>query len=145
MSNAAEILVESPKLELVRSRPQLNNLITLEASPSVPEHRSTAREVFILAVILAFLQIADGVLTGIGVHYLGIDMEANPLLRVLMLNLGTISTLILVKSCAIGIIAFLTTFAHAVTWLVYAMRGMALLYACAAIVPWTAILIGYFS
>ncbi len=145
MTNTAEILPQRPKLELVKPLPSAKAANDNIAVFPAPQLAKADKEIFILAALLALFQIADGVLTGIGVHHLGIEMEANPLLRSMMLSFGTVFTLVLVKSFAIGIVGFLTTFANTVSWLIYAMRGMAVLYACAAIVPWSAILIGYFS
>jgi hypothetical protein len=144
MSNVAEILPSRPKLELVQ--PIKTTPILAPVAPiTVAARTSPTREFIILACVLGLLQIADGVLTAIGVHYLGIEMEANPLLRTLMLSIGAIPTLIIVKGLAIGVIALLTSLSHSVSWLIIAMRGMVALYCCAAVIPWSAILIGYLS
>lgn len=103
------------------------------------------REMVILASVLAILQIADGILTGVGVYHMGIDMEANPLLRMLMGIFGTVPTLVAAKGFALLVIALLASLSQIVPWITLAFRGMVALYAFVAVLPWSAILFGYFS
>lgn len=149
-SNAAQILPlehTAPHLALVSpavaSPAAARNHIVLAESASV--FSVPGREMLVLAIVLGILQIADGVLTGIGVYHLGIGMEGNPLLRILMEYCGAIPTLVIVKTGALMIIAALTTLSGTVAWLTLAMRGMVALYTVCAVIPWSAILYGYFS
>ena len=98
---------------------------------------ASQREVLILGLLLASLQLLDGVLTGIGMATFGTAMEGNALLRSLMHAIGYVPALILVKGASIGIISFLCSQAARVAWLKYAMRGVAALYIACAILPWT--------
>lgn len=101
-----------------------------------------SRELVTLGVILAILQILDGVLTGIGVSMLGTGMEGNFILRSMMESWGHMTALIVVKTFAIGVVASLTVLATIVPWLKQALRAMIVLYLVAAVIPWTAILLG---
>lgn len=98
------------------------------------------REVVILGVVLAALQILDGVLTAIGVSHLGIDAEANPLIRQVMLLIGAIPALLVLKSLAIAIVGVLCFLALSVNWLRPAMKVVAAIYLICAVAPWSAIL-----
>lgn len=102
--------------------------------------RAPSREMIVLGLILAALQIGDGVLTGVGVHHLGTGMEGNILLRLLMEQFGAMTTLVLVKTFAIGVVGVLTMLSTIVPWLTIAFRAMIALYSCLAIIPWTAII-----
>lgn len=99
-----------------------------------------SREIVVLGVILATLQILDGVLTGFGVAHLGLEAEGNPLLHHLMHNLGYVETLILTKTLSIAIICALCYLATVVQWLKFAMRVVIVIYVGAAIIPWSLIL-----
>ena len=122
-------------------------LLVIEGKKRTEETTFTLprKEILALTIILVALQIADGLLTGVGVYHMGVEMEANPLLRTLMDIFGATTALVAVKSFAIGIIGILSTLAATVPWLGLAMRGMIVLYSLVAILPWSAILYGYFS
>jgi hypothetical protein len=128
-----------------------NNALTFVVANSdqLATHQSTftfpRREMIILASVLVFLQMADGLLTGIGVSHMGIEMEANPLLRMLMGIFGLVPTLIAVKAIAISVIAILASLSGIVPWITLAFRGMVALYTLVAVLPWSAILYGYFA
>lgn len=98
-------------------------------------------EVFSIGFLICVLQIIDGLFTAIGVQHFGIDAEGNLLIRTLMELCGPNVALILVKSLAIAIVCILCTMAHRVRWILPALRGIALLYLCVAIVPWGAIIV----
>lgn len=102
--------------------------------------QTIAREMVVLAVILALLQIADGVLTGIGVMWFGTAIEGNGLLRTLMDTVGPVAALLIAKSISISVIVILVGLSPKVTWLRPAMYAVIGLYLCLAIVPWTYIL-----
>jgi hypothetical protein len=67
------------------------------AFPAGPSRRSA---VLALALFVA-VQIADGVLTSIGIARFGLGIEANPLLAHTMLAFGTGTTLVAAKTIAI--------------------------------------------
>ncbi len=91
----------------------------------------------LLCVILAMLQIMDGILTAIGVSTFGSIAEGNALLRGFMEQFGALYTLVFAKGLAIGIIAFLALCGKNVKWLPSAIAVLILFYALAAIAPWT--------
>lgn len=99
-----------------------------------------AREIAILGLLLATLQIADGILTAVGVSYFGTSIEGNFVLRSLMDSFGVVATLIGVKIAAIAIIMALCHLAFTVTWLRSALKLVISLYFFAAILPWSYIL-----
>ena len=101
----------------------------------------SGREIALLGVALAFVQILDGVLTGFGVHLYGTGVEGNLLLRTLMEQWGYIPALVSVKIFALSVICVLCILASTIPWLKSAMRAVILIYALAAILPWTAILL----
>jgi hypothetical protein len=98
-------------------------------------------DIIILGLILATLQILDGILTGIGMAQYGTGMEGNVLLRSLMGAIGYIPALVLVKGASIGLIALLCQQATKISWLKPAFYGVIALYVMGAVVPWTYILI----
>lgn len=102
--------------------------------------RTAAAEVALLGLILAVLQIMDGVLTGIGVSQFGVHMEGNFLLKSLMLHMGNLPALVLVKTTAIGVIAVLCVHNWQVPWLKHALRGVIALYLTFAVIPWMVLL-----
>ena len=99
-----------------------------------------AKEIAILGIILVGMQIADGILTAIGVSYFGTSIEGNVVLRTLMNSYGVVATLIGVKVIAIGIVMTLCHLAFTVTWLRSALKLVISLYLFAAIIPWSYIL-----
>lgn len=104
------------------------------------QESSKSNEVLVLGLILALLQVLDGLLTGLGMASFGTSMEGNILLRSLMHAIGWAPAIILVKGSSIAIIAFLCAQAGKVSWLKHAMRGVAGIYVVFAILPWTYIL-----
>lgn len=102
---------------------------------------SIPTDVIVIGLILATLQILDGVLTAIGMYQYGQGMEGNVLLRSLMAVIGYIPALVIVKSCSIGLIALLCTQATKMTWLKPALYGVIALYTFGAVIPWTYILV----
>lgn len=109
---------------------------------SVRSHQRTlSAEVMFLGGILIALQILDGILTGLGMHHFGVDMEGNFFLRTLMENIGFIPALFVVKSVAVGVVASLCMYAWKISWLKMALRGIIFFYLSFAVVPWALILI----
>lgn len=108
----------------------------VSGSLSIP----ASKDIYITGIILSILQIADGALTAAGISRYGIHAEGNPLLKSLMIAIGPVEALIAVKLLAIFVIGALCMLASQIPWVTKALKGMILLYICAAIVPWTAIL-----
>jgi hypothetical protein len=98
-------------------------------------------DVLILGILLASIQIIDGVLTAIGMHHFGTDMEANLLLRGLMSVMGYVPALIIVKSCCVALTGVLCYQTPKISWLKPAFVGIIALYTVFAVVPWTVILV----
>jgi hypothetical protein len=98
-------------------------------------------DIIVLGLILATLQILDGILTGVGMSQYGTGMEGNVLLRSLMGAIGYIPALVLVKGASIGLIALLCQQAPKISWLKPAFYGVIAVYLMGAVVPWTYILI----
>lgn len=113
----------------------------LDQAPTI----GPSKEILILGTFLGILQVADAVLTGVGVHHLGSRMEANPLIRLLIEELGYVPALALVKSFAIFVIIALCALSTRVAWIGRAMKVMIVIYMCSAIIPWTAVLLNHFS
>jgi hypothetical protein len=86
-------------------------------------------------VLFLVMQGLDGVFTYVGLAVYGPAIEANPLLSWLMHNFGTAPALAGAKLTAagLGIVLHLVAVHRAVALL-------AILYACAAILPWTHLL-----
>lgn len=101
------------------------------------EASSITKEIIILGLVLASLQVIDGVLTGIGVSHFGIEIEGNILIRSLMEQIGYVQALILVKGFALAVIVAICSLAGKVKWLGFAMRGIAIIYIAAAVIPWS--------
>lgn len=99
------------------------------------------RDIIVLGIFLAILQILDGVLTGIGMAQYGTSMEGNALLRSLMTAIGYIPALLLVKGTSIGLIALLCHQTTKISWLKPALYGVMTIYIIGAVVPWTYILV----
>lgn len=93
-----------------------------------------------LCGVLAGLQVADGVLTGIGVAYLGFEAEGNVMLRLLMEAVGLVPALLLVKSLALFSLFPLLAYVNEVRWLPVMLKSVILLYAIFAIIPWGVVL-----
>ncbi|MDC0357345.1 DUF5658 family protein [Oligoflexia bacterium] len=103
--------------------------------------RTPAKEVIILGIVLAVLQILDGILTGIGIYHFGTSAEGNLVLKSLMDQIGYAPALILIKSLAILIVAALCYLSSIVAWLKSALKAVIFIYLGAAIIPWTAIIV----
>jgi hypothetical protein len=114
---------------------------TPDRHPVAPANSDTlvaprSREVVILGLILAILQVLDGYLTGIGVYHFGTEIEGNVFLRSLMENYGFVPTLVLTKTLALGIIALLCSLCTQVGWLPAALKGVIAIYLVCAVIPW---------
>ena len=103
--------------------------------------RASDNEILLIGLVVAALQILDGVLTAIGVNHFGVQAEGNPLIRHFMLLIGPNLALFFVKSFAVLIVATLCVLARRVFWIAHALRGVAMTYLLCAIVPWTHIIL----
>lgn len=117
------------------------SLHLIRGGKAVAVTASLPTDILILGLILATLQILDGVLTGIGMYQYGTGMEGNLILRNLMAVVGYIPALVLVKGGSIALIALLCRQAVKMTWLKPAFYGVIALYMFAAVIPWTYILV----
>lgn len=99
-------------------------------------------DLLLLGAALMAVQIWDAFLTARGVSRFGIAAEGNLLIRQLMLEFGCLNALIMAKSIAIVTIIALIFLADRVGWLPHALRIVVVIYVCAAIIPWSIILIG---
>lgn len=97
-------------------------------------------EALLFGSLLCVLQALDGFLTTMGVHRFGVEVEANPVIRYLMISLGEIPALALIKMLALSAIIILMFMAQRVNWISKAMGIVAALYIVVAILPWTYIL-----
>ncbi len=98
-------------------------------------------DIITLGIVLAVLQVVDGVLTGIGMAQYGTSMEGNIALRSLMSSIGYIPALVIVKGACIGLVALLCHQTTKISWLKPALYGVMALYIVGAVVPWTYILV----
>lgn len=121
--------------------------LAISAVPNTPSNRifprfsPTTVEIVALGIILSLLQVADGVMTAIGVLHFGVKAEGNILLRSMMESYGVVSTLFSVKLFAIGIVAILCQLASSVPWVRGALKAVISIYLFAAILPWSYILL----
>lgn len=96
-----------------------------------------SKEVIVLGLILIALQIADGILTNIGMNLFGTGMEGNSLLREIMENYGAVTALVLSKGFAIATIIGLVYLSNQVSWIKVALKCVIVIYTTFAIAPWT--------
>jgi hypothetical protein len=112
----------------------------VEASVLVPAREPSTHSPFGDAVILLFLlvQAADGAFTYLGVHTMGLGIEANPLLVTLMVSIGAAPALLSAKVFAalLGISLHLIG-VHRV------VASLTAIYAGGAILPWIGIFISH--
>ena len=107
----------------------------------IEDKNKSASLIYLCALILAILQIMDGILTACGLKLHGIHAEGNPFLRTLMLDIGVEPTLVIFKVIAITIIFALYKHCKSIPWLPNALKAVIVIYTTAAIIPWIAIII----
>jgi hypothetical protein len=93
-----------------------------------------------IIIFLVMLQIADGVLTALGLLKAGSITGGNLLLQTMMSYVGVVPTLMFVKALAVIALGFLFVVARKFHWIELALKGLAVVYTTAAIIPWTIIL-----
>ncbi len=115
--------------------------MSLEPANSDSATTQSSTSVLSIALILISFQILDGILTLSGTITFGLSAEGNPILRQLMHSIGLVPALILTKLGCIALIGLLSLQASRVLWLPRALTAVAGVYALAAIVPWSIILL----
>ena len=118
-----------------------SNTIACPASALPQSVYWTANRMAVLTAILITLQILDGVLTCTGMYTFGLYAEANPFLRGLMGIVGIIPAVAITKLLCIGVIYALCAQAHRISWLPSALTGVGCVYAVAAVLPWSWLLL----
>lgn len=101
---------------------------------------SFSKRAFLLGILLAVMQLFDGVLTYFGVRLMGIPMEGNAFLRDLMTAYGTAPVLFLAKTLAIICVFILTVSAHRRRWMRPLIAALIVIYLALAVCPWVAII-----
>jgi hypothetical protein len=104
-------------------------------------HWWSERRILTLALILVGFQILDGALTYSGMSTFGVRAEGNPLLRNFMELVGVLPAIALTKLICIGVVLGLCSQAQKISWLPKALTGIAGVYAVAAILPWSVLLL----
>ena len=99
--------------------------------------KTPSKDVIVLGLILIALQIADAILTNIGMNLFGTGMEGNSLLRSVMENYGTVAALTVSKAFAIATIIALVYLSSQIQWIKGALKGVIVIYFSFAIAPWT--------
>jgi hypothetical protein len=136
MSNAA--------LKLSGALTQANCRLDV-ANSDITEHHAiwwAEPKILLLALVLVSFQILDGALTYSGMNTFGLRAEGNPLLRNFMELVGVLPAIALTKLVCIGVVIGLCSQAKKISWLPTALTGIAGVYAIAAILPWSLLLIG---
>lgn len=102
--------------------------------------QSSLVEIIFLGLTLAIIQLLDGIFTGVGVSRYGVGIEANLFVRALMVKWGYVAALASIKLISLVVIAILCRLSLHVSWVPSALKGVIVLYLCAAIIPWSFIL-----
>jgi hypothetical protein len=110
-------------------------------APALPPVFGVERRIVWLTAVLVTLQVLDGILTYSGMYTFGLYAEGNPLLRGLMGLFGVLPAIALTKIFCIAIVLALCSQAHKISWLPVALTGIAGVYAFAAILPWSWLLL----
>ena len=97
---------------------------------------SLSKKAFTVGAALCLCQVFDGILTFVGLHLLGTDMEGNKFLRVLMAAYGTAPILLAIKLGSIGLVTLLTFQAHSRRWIRPVIALLVLTYLAVAVLPW---------
>lgn len=108
------------------------------------ELEKPSRALIYFSIFFISLQVADGMLTSIGMTRFGVHGEGNPFLRNLMHDYHPDKVLLVVKSFAVVIILILTYIAKKVSWVKDLIGTLSCIYLFAAIIPWVYVLTFYF-
>jgi len=94
----------------------------------------------LLGLLLILLQLADGVLTAMGMAQFGLNAEGNVLLQSLMHRIGYIPALVFAKGLAVLVVCTLCVLSNRIAWIGSAMKVVIGIYFFAAVLPWTVLL-----
>lgn len=97
---------------------------------------SISKKALILGVALITCQVLDGILTYLGLTFMGVQMEGNSFLRELMHAYGMAPTLFAAKTGAIVLAMVLMLRAHTRKWLRPIIFLLVVVYLTLAVVPW---------
>lgn len=103
-------------------------------------NRSISKQALTLGLLLAVLQVADALLTYIGLTLHGIHLEGNGFLAEMMHAYGLFPALFITKFAALFLILALTLFSHRRKWIRPFIFMLCAVYITLAIVPWVFIL-----
>lgn len=104
---------------------------------------SLSKKAFLLGLTLGFCQLADGVLTYLGLALMGVHMEGNSFLRVLMSAYGKAPVLVAAKLLALSCVVLLTISAHRRRWIRPIIGGLIAVYLGLAVLPWVYLISSY--
>jgi hypothetical protein len=93
-------------------------------------------DIRLLGISLCWLQIFDGFLTWLGVSRFGINFEGNPLLRNMMISIGTEQALVITKITAICAIIFICFCSQNAKWVKPSLIIANSFYLLIAVIPW---------
>ena len=98
------------------------------------------RSAILFGLLLSIFQIFDGIMTAYGINLMGAEIEANVLIRSIMLVVGPFSALILTKLISLTLIVFVVIASTQVRWATKSLLLANVVYLCFAIIPWTYLL-----
>ncbi len=101
---------------------------------------SLSRKALLLGLALGICQISDGILTYLGLHFLGVHMEGNGFLRELMHAYGMLPALFAAKLFALVLAGVLMFHAHQRRWIRPIILILVVVYLALAVVPWVFII-----
>ncbi len=143
MTNAALKITASESLGPLHLHLVQENAVLAE---SLGSESSKELRITWLAAVLVTLQVLDGILTYAGMSTFGLGAEGNPFLRSLMGIVGVFPAIAITKVACIAVIMTLCAQAHRISWLPTALTCVAGIYAVAAVVPWSWLLLAeYFA
>jgi len=94
------------------------------------------KQILFYATLFSTVQVADGVLTGIGVTAFGTQAEGNVLLKAAIENFGCWEAIICTKIVAISAIVGLVWISNKLYWAKHMMISLCFMYIFVAIIPW---------
>ncbi len=99
-----------------------------------------SKKAMLLGIALVVCQVFDGLLTFLGLSFLGVEMEGNGFLRELMQAYGAAPVLFAIKTGAIALIVMLTFHAHRRRWVRPLIFLLVSIYLTMAVIPWVYII-----
>ncbi len=95
-----------------------------------------ADSIAVLGLLLALVQVIDGLFTISGISSFGLEAEGNTLVRMLMEQYGVVTAIVMVKSFALLLTVLLCLCGLSVKWVEAAMKGVIAFYLLMAVAPW---------